>query len=128
VIQDLKQAMPELGRGLQQLLDFEGDVEATFARSFEVEYEYFGEVRRAELKPGGADIPVTRDNRQEFVRLMTSYYLDTSVRSQFSAFAAGFHEVMSLVPNPIPPFLHPSQCICTSCRIAGAPLFCLLDA
>ena len=33
--QDLKQALPELGRGLQQLLDFDGDVEATFARNFE---------------------------------------------------------------------------------------------
>ena len=28
--------MPELGRGLQQLLDFDGDVEAVMARNFEV--------------------------------------------------------------------------------------------
>ena len=35
-MQDLKAAMPELGRGLQQLLDFDGNVEGTFARSFEV--------------------------------------------------------------------------------------------
>lgn len=95
VVQDLKQAMPELGRGLQQLLDFDGDVEATFARNFEVEYEFFGEMRRVELKPGGADVPVTNENREEFVRLMTQYYLDKSVASQFSAFAIGFHEVCS---------------------------------
>lgn len=30
--QDLKAAFPELGRGLQQLLDFDGDVEAVFCR------------------------------------------------------------------------------------------------
>ncbi len=92
-VQDLKQAMPELGRGLQQLLDFEGDVEATFARNFEVEFDYFGEMRTEELKPGGADIPVTNNNRQEFVDLMTDYYLCRSVARQFSAFAAGFHSV-----------------------------------
>ena len=33
---DLKDAFPQLGNGLQQLLDFEGDVENVFCRSFEV--------------------------------------------------------------------------------------------
>jgi hypothetical protein len=33
---DLKVAMPELGRGLQQLLDYDGDVENVFMRSFDV--------------------------------------------------------------------------------------------
>ena len=82
--------MPELSRGLQQLLDFEGDVETTFARSFEVEYDYFGELRSVELKPGGAGVPVTNDNRAEFVRCITDYYLNQSVEEQFSAFASGF--------------------------------------
>jgi hypothetical protein len=40
--QDLKQAMPELARGLQQLLDFDGDVEATFARNFEARPIFLG--------------------------------------------------------------------------------------
>jgi hypothetical protein len=30
---DLKAAFPDLGRGLQALLDFQGDVEATFCRT-----------------------------------------------------------------------------------------------
>lgn len=34
--EDLKNTFPELGRGLQQLLDFEGDVEGVFCRCFEV--------------------------------------------------------------------------------------------
>ena len=92
-VQDLKRAMPELGRGLQALLDFEGDVEATFAQSFEVQYDYFGELRTVELKPGGSGIPVTNDNRAEFVRLMTDYYLNRAVEEQFCAFASGFLEV-----------------------------------
>ena len=100
--QDLKRAMPELSRGLQQLLDFEGDVEATFARSFEVEYDYFGELRSVELKPGGSAIPVTNDNRAEFVRCITDYYLNQSVEEQFSAFASGFLQVgLLLAPSTL---------------------------
>lgn len=34
--EDLKNTFPELGRGLQQLLEFEGDVEGVFCRTFEV--------------------------------------------------------------------------------------------
>ena len=39
LFQDLKDAQPALGRGLQQLLDFDGDVESTFARTFQISYE-----------------------------------------------------------------------------------------
>ena len=89
--------MPELARGLQQLLDFEGDVEATFARNFVVEHDFFGELRTVELKPGGSNIPVTNDNRQEFVHLMTLHYLDTGIARQFGSFAQGFHSVRPLL-------------------------------
>ncbi len=91
--QDLKQAMPELARGLQQLLDFEGDVEATFARNFVAEHDFFGAIRTVELKPGGSNIPVTNDNRQEFVHLLTLHYLDTGIVRQFGSFAKGFFSV-----------------------------------
>ena len=93
-MQDLKQAFPELGRGLQSLLDFEGDVEGTFLRSFDVEYDYYGELRRHELKPGGSQVAVTSDNRQEYVDLYTKWLLHDSIGNQFAAFAHGFHEVM----------------------------------
>ena len=33
---ELKESMPSLARGLQQLLDFEGDVESTFSLNFQV--------------------------------------------------------------------------------------------
>ena len=53
--QDMQQAFPELAKGLQQLLDYPGDdVEAVFALSFEVEYDYFGEMRSHELQAGGS--------------------------------------------------------------------------
>ena len=36
--------------------------------SFCVEHDSFGEMRSHELKPGGKDIPVTEENKKEYVR------------------------------------------------------------
>ncbi|GAA5938505.1 hypothetical protein JCM10213_006945 [Rhodosporidiobolus nylandii] len=92
---DLAQLHPSLARGLQQLLDFPDadSVEETFCRSFVGEYEAWGEVVGIELVEGGKEIAVTGENRQEYVRLLTKFYLDTSISTQFDAFAEGFHEV-----------------------------------
>jgi ubiquitin-protein ligase E3 A len=89
-LQDLIEAQPELGRGLQQLLDFDGDVEATFARDFTYSYESYGEMKVVELKENGANIPVTNANRVEFVQLYVDYVLSKSIKKQFGAFHKGF--------------------------------------
>lgn len=92
-MQDLKKDFPELGRGLQELLDMEGDVENIVCCNFEVEYDYYGETRQHPLKEGGSQIPVTRANRKEFVKLYTKWLLEDSIEVQFKAFADGFFEV-----------------------------------
>ena len=51
-------------RGLHTLLEYEGeDVEDVFCLSFIVSREVFGDIRTDELKPNGADIPVTQKNK-----------------------------------------------------------------
>ncbi|KAJ9515135.1 hypothetical protein QJQ45_028940 [Haematococcus lacustris] len=90
---DLAEVNPGLARGLQQLLDFEGDVEATFCRTFEVEYDFFGDMRKVELLPGGAQTPVTAANRPQYVQLYCDWLLTKSIAKQFTAFAHGFHQV-----------------------------------
>lgn len=62
-------------------------------RNFEVEYEAFGEKKQVELLPGGANLPVTADNRRQFVDLYSDWLLSGSVAEQFAAFASGFHRV-----------------------------------
>jgi hypothetical protein len=62
-------------------------------RSFEVEYEAFGQTVGVELVPGGAAIPVTNANRADFVRAYAGWLLGGAVREQFAAFASGFHRV-----------------------------------
>lgn len=61
---DLAVFDPELARGLQALLDYEGgDVASVFCRTFVGEYEAWGEVQQVELVPGGAEKEVDETNR-----------------------------------------------------------------
>eukprot|EP00164_Ancoracysta_twista_P004501 GFYU01006067.1.p1 GENE.GFYU01006067.1~~GFYU01006067.1.p1 ORF type:complete len:841 (-),score=152.56 GFYU01006067.1:99-2621(-) len=92
-LDDLKVAQPSLGRGLQQLLYYDGDVEDTFCRTFTVDQEIYGQIRTVELKKNGDDIPVTNSNRMEYVSLYVKYLLDDSIEQQFTAFSQGFHMV-----------------------------------
>eukprot|EP00873_Tetraselmis_striata_P010062 jgi/Tetstr1/430326/TSEL_020151.t1 len=92
-LHDLEEMQPILGRSLKQLLQYEGEpgsVEAVFCQTFAVDIEAFGEVRPVELKAGGSDVPVTEDNRREFVELYTEYILTESIKPQFEAFSKGF--------------------------------------
>ena len=86
---DLKVLHPALGSGLQKLLDYDGDVEATFCRNFVIE-------RRGvtiPLCPDGHDIPVTNANRRDFVNRFVAYVFDVSCQRQMFHLSRGFHLV-----------------------------------
>ena len=73
------------------MLDFDGNVEETFAQSFQISYkDVFGSTITHDLKPDGASIPVTNDNMREFVDMYADFLLNTSVEKQFKAFYRGF--------------------------------------
>lgn len=90
-LRDLEEMQPTLGRSLRQLLQHEGpgSVEDVFCQTFSVEVPAPGELRSVALKPGGQEIAVTEDTRREFVDLYVDWWLNTSVHSQFEAFAKG---------------------------------------
>ncbi|KAF8454519.1 hypothetical protein BGX38DRAFT_1267804 [Terfezia claveryi] len=92
-LDDLAVFRPSLARGLCQLLEFEGDVEEVFCRSFSVEIDRFGQLSTVALVPGGENIPVTNSNRRDFVDKYITYLLDTSVAKQFEPFKRGFYTV-----------------------------------
>ncbi|KAF0386741.1 HECT-domain-containing protein [Gigaspora margarita] len=94
-LEDLKEFRPAFARGLEQLLSFEGDVESTFCRDFVGEYEVFDEITRIPLKPNGQNIPVTNDNRKEYVERYVNFILNESVTKQFEPFRRGFNHVCS---------------------------------
>ena len=90
---DLRELQPSVARGLQQLLDFDGDVESAFQFTFQLSYEMFGEVLTRDLKPDCGSVAVTNDNREEYVQLYVEYLMDSAVREQFVAFERGFRKV-----------------------------------
>ncbi|XP_074446115.1 putative E3 ubiquitin-protein ligase HERC4 isoform X3 [Larus michahellis] len=93
-LDDLKELMPDVGRGMQQLLDYpEDDIEEAFCLNFTITVENFGTTETKELVPNGADIPVVKQNRQDFVDAYVDYIFNKSVDSLFSAFYTGFHKV-----------------------------------
>lgn len=92
---DLAQYRPRLARGLKQLLDFDGDVEQTFMRTFVVEAERYGNRYEVPLCKDGERTPVTNRNRREFVDLYVRHILDVSVARQFEPFKRGFYQVCS---------------------------------
>ncbi|KAJ3076476.1 hypothetical protein HDU98_002920 [Podochytrium sp. JEL0797] len=96
-LEDLKASFPELGKGLEMLLQWDeesgGTVEDVFCRSFEIEYEVWGRVKSFELVQGGRGVPVTSVNRKEYVELYVNHFCGESVGRQFAAFRRGFWRV-----------------------------------
>ncbi|KAJ8365676.1 hypothetical protein SKAU_G00145070 [Synaphobranchus kaupii] len=92
-LDDLQQTMPDLARGLGELLSYEGNVEEDFYLTFQVSQEELGVIKSYNLKPGGDRIPVTKQNRKEYVQLYVDFLLNKSIYKQFAAFYYGFHSV-----------------------------------
>uniref|UniRef100_H2LFD2 HECT-type E3 ubiquitin transferase n=1 Tax=Oryzias latipes TaxID=8090 RepID=H2LFD2_ORYLA len=93
-LEDLQQVMPELAHGLGELLSYEGNVEEDFYLTFQVKnQEEMGIMKSYNLKPGGDKIPVTKQNRKEYVQLYVDFLLNKSIYKQFAAFYHGFHSV-----------------------------------
>ncbi|XP_067858580.1 probable E3 ubiquitin-protein ligase HECTD2 [Heptranchias perlo] len=106
-LDDLRQLMPDLAHGLMALMNYEGNIEEDFCSTFQVFQEEFGTIKSYNLKPGGDKIPVTNQNRQEYVQLYIDFLLNKSVYKQFAAFYYGFHSVcasnalMLLLPEEV---------------------------
>lgn len=91
---DLRQVMPCVAASLQDLLDHDGDVRADFMMSFVASYtDPYEVVQTVELKPNGAQIELTNENRLEYVDLYVDFLLNRSIYRQFRAFYLGFHSV-----------------------------------
>ena len=54
----------------------------------------FGVTKIVDLKEGGASIPVTNENKKEFVQLSANYRLYSSIKDQIESLVAGFYEII----------------------------------
>lgn len=68
-------------RNLLSLKNYDGDV-VDLGLDFTIVIDEFGQTRVAELKPDGANITVTNQNRIEYIHLMADYKLNKQIRKQ----------------------------------------------
>jgi E3 ubiquitin-protein ligase NEDD4 len=64
--------------------------------TFQVDEETFGRMVTRELKPGGAKIPVTDENKDEYIQLVIQWRFVSRVQQQMDNFLAGFNELVPL--------------------------------
>ncbi|XP_028027224.1 probable E3 ubiquitin-protein ligase HERC4 isoform X3 [Bombyx mandarina] len=94
MMDDLSDLYPTLANSLKSLLEYtDDDVEEVFGLCFAVNTEVFDQIQVNPLKEDGENIPVTRENKAEYVELYVDFLLNKSVENQFKAFNQGFQKV-----------------------------------
>ena len=63
---------------------------------FSQDYELLGEIKSYELKPGGAELRVTEENKEEYLELVVAWRMSRGIEEQTKAFLDGFNEVVPL--------------------------------
>ena len=92
---DLEMWQPEVAKSFEYILNYKdaAPLEDILARTFTIDFEVFGEKTSVELVPGGAEKLVTKENREEFVRLYIEYLFEKVCVDQIAAFKRGFFKV-----------------------------------
>lgn len=78
-------------QNLQWMLDNDASV---LMRTFSETTDFFGKDEIVELKPGGKNIDVDNENKQEFVWLVSYHRLYQGVKVQIDNFLNGFYEII----------------------------------
>ncbi|RVX75705.1 hypothetical protein B0A52_00061 [Exophiala mesophila] len=72
----------------------QNDITDVITEDFSVIEEQFGEEKVVDLIPDGRNIPVTDENKMEYVNAQVRYRLTTSVKEQLESFVRGFHDII----------------------------------
>lgn len=95
---------PDLYRSLTMVKRFEGDV-SQLELTFSFDENVMGRIITHELKPGGRVIPVTNENKINYIHLMARFRMYVQIKDQISAFTKGFRSIIS--PNWLSLFSSP---------------------
>ncbi|KAG5648371.1 hypothetical protein DXG03_004943 [Asterophora parasitica] len=89
---DLESVDADLHRSLVWMLD--NDITDVLDETFSITEERFGEMVTVELKPGGEEIPVTEENKKDYVDSVVAYRISRRVKEQFDSFMEGLLELI----------------------------------
>ncbi|KAF8903115.1 hypothetical protein CPB84DRAFT_1814748 [Gymnopilus junonius] len=93
---DLEAVDADLHRSLKWML--ENDITDVLDETFTTTEDRFGELITVELKSGGGDVPVTEENKKEYVDAVVEYRISKRVKEQFDAFMEG---LLELIPRDL---------------------------
>jgi E3 ubiquitin-protein ligase HUWE1 len=71
----------------------ENDISEVITETFSVETDNFGVVEIVDLIENGRNIPVTEENKQEYVQLVIEHRLTGSVKEQLTEFLKGMFSI-----------------------------------
>ncbi|KAL2169321.1 hypothetical protein VTG60DRAFT_6255 [Thermothelomyces hinnuleus] len=91
-VKDMESFDPDYYKSLVWML--ENDITDIITETFSVEDDEFGVTKVVDLIENGRNIPVTEENKHEYVRLIVEHKLLTSVKDQMENFLKGFHDII----------------------------------
>jgi E3 ubiquitin-protein ligase HUWE1 len=91
-VKDMESFDPDYYKSLVWML--ENDITDIITETFSVEDDEFGVTTVVDLIENGRNIPVTEENKHEYVRLIVEHKLLSSVKEQMESFLKGFHDII----------------------------------
>ncbi|XP_076147082.1 NEDD4-like E3 ubiquitin-protein ligase WWP1 isoform X2 [Alosa pseudoharengus] len=95
ILKDLESIDPEFYNSLIWIRDNNIE-ECGLEMYFSVDMEILGKITSHDLKPDGANVLVTEENKEEYIGLMAEWRFSRGVEGQTKAFLDGFNEVVPL--------------------------------
>jgi len=93
VLEDMESVDPDYYRSLKWMKD--NDITGVLEDlTFSAEQEVFGERQSIDLKPNGSTIPVTEENKKEYIDLVTEWRFNRGVVEQMKSFMTGFYDII----------------------------------
>lgn len=91
-VKDMESFDPDYYKSLVWML--ENDITDIITETFSVEDDEFGVIKIVDLCENGRNIPVTDENKHDYVRLVVEHKLLSSVKDQMEQFLKGFHDII----------------------------------
>jgi len=84
----------------------ENDITGVLELTFSTEAHFFDKEEIVDLKPNGRNIPVTEENKKEYVDLLCQYKMTNAIKDQINSFVQGFEE---LIPHELVSIFGPGE-------------------
>ena len=91
-IKDMETVDLDYSKNMQWMLA--NDITDIITETFSIVVDKFGDEEIIDLIPDGRHIPVTEENKEEYVRKVIEYRLTGSVQEQLDSFLQGFYDIV----------------------------------